>query len=267
LFTLLSFPCWINLPRRASSNSAAAPPPNPSRLQTLPPSQCPSSHLAAAAWGPHARRAPPRLGATPAPRSHPRRLHPRGELAPLPLHLPILPVSRGARRGTHPPWPELAQRARCAGAWRAWPKQLAAMVPVERSLALAHSVARRSTWCPRCSPARHAVPQRGPALNATSWRGSRPVRLARRVLRMWRAPWPGTTNKPAARPCLARLARARPVSLHGRSWPSRVSSMSVPGPVPRRASRGPGTAPVRVVRRVAQLPSLDDSLLLPLVYR
>jgi hypothetical protein len=43
--------------------------------------------------------------------------------------------------------------------------------------------------------------------------------------------------------------------------------MSVRGPVPRHASRGPGTAPVRVVRRVAPVPLLDDSVLLPLVYR
>jgi hypothetical protein len=43
--------------------------------------------------------------------------------------------------------------------------------------------------------------------------------------------------------------------------------MSVHGPVSRHASRGPGTAPVRVVRRVAPVPLLDDSVLLPLVYR
>jgi hypothetical protein len=43
--------------------------------------------------------------------------------------------------------------------------------------------------------------------------------------------------------------------------------MFVRGPVPQRASRGPGTALVRAVRRVAPVPSLDDIVLLPLVYR
>jgi hypothetical protein len=68
-----------------------------------------------------------------------------------------------------------------------------------------------------------------------------------------------------ARP--ARLARARLASLHGHLRPTRVPSMSVRGLVPRRASRGPSSAPVRAVRRVAPVPSLDDSVLLPLVYR
>jgi hypothetical protein len=82
-------------------------------------------------------------------------------------------------------------------------------------------------------------------------------------------------GSPGQRPCAtrvrcgsawpARLARAWPVSLHGRPRPSRVPSMSVRGPVPRRASRSPGTPPVRVVRRVAPMSSLDDSVLLPLV--
>jgi hypothetical protein len=61
--------------------------------------------------------------------------------------------------------------------------------------------------------------------------------------------------------------RARPTFLHGSPRPSRVPSMSVRFPVPRRASRGPGSAPVRVVRRFAPVPSLDDSVLLTLVYR
>jgi hypothetical protein len=40
---------------------------NPSRLRTLPPGQRPFARPAATAWGPRARRAPPRLAATSVP--------------------------------------------------------------------------------------------------------------------------------------------------------------------------------------------------------
>jgi hypothetical protein len=78
-----------------------------------------------------------------------------------------------------------------------------------RALAL-----RRGTRCPLRGPAHAQCPRRGTvrgargavcAVSAASWRGSRPARPARHALRTRRAPWPGTTNKPAARPCPARL--------------------------------------------------------------
>jgi hypothetical protein len=237
------------------------------------------------AWGPHVRRVPPRPATAPAPRSRPRCLCPHGELAPLPLHLPLLPVSRGARRGTHPPWLDLPSVLAAHGRGvldrsgsRPWcPWSIALRSPAARPGAArgAPGVARRGTPCPgapgaargalappvrhavpaarpgpravpRRSPARCVVPHRGPAqprpkrsvlarlaaspacpahaaspgaarrgalcptaarrspaLSAASWRGSRPARPARRALRMRRAPWPDTTNKPVARPCSA----------------------------------------------------------------
>jgi hypothetical protein len=96
--------------------------------------------------------------------------------------------------------------------------------------------------------------------------GVAPARRGRGALGLAR-PRPSPRALRDSPPCPARLAHARSASLHGRSRPSRVPSMSVRGPVPRRASRGPGTAPVRVIRRVAPVPSLDDSVLLPLVHR
>jgi hypothetical protein len=71
------------------------------------------------------------------------------------------------------------------------------------------------------------------------------------------SPWHARCCSQWLAPCPAWLARARSASLHGRPWPSRVSNMSVLGSVPRRASCGPGTSSVRVVRMCRRTPSLE----------
>jgi hypothetical protein len=181
----------------------------------------------------------------------------RSLLPPLSL-LPLRPSSRTcprqhgvARRDG--PASRGGQRARRGGLCMhdlAWPGARA-VPPAQPGAARG---ARDASWRTRSAPgaARSAL-----ALCAQCPARPRPMRNVLARLAAYAA-------SPA---CPVRLTHARPTSLHGRPRLSRVPSMSVRGPVPRRASRGPGTAPVRVVHRVAPVPSLDDSVLLPLVYR
>jgi hypothetical protein len=154
----------------------------------------------------------------------------------------MVPVQLGvapARRGLAPPLvPSLAWRGSLALPWRGRP------ACGHGGRRPAPAVARGARGATRSAPTQPGMPC--VACPCPAW-------LARAL-----------RDSP---PCPARLVHARSASLHGRPRPSRVPSMSVRGPVPRRASRGPGTALVRVVRRVAPVPSLDDNVLLPLVHR